>query len=168
MSDAFRQRLRAVELGGYDRLLIVPMLKENELIGSFSLYRQEVRAFTDKQIELVKSFARQAVIAIENARLLNEFREALAAANGYAEVLKFFRSSRGELEPVFKALLKMGRDYVARATAVCGYAKRMRSGASLSTVFCRGTGETGALLRPDFQAFRLVRDFPSVGRPHGE
>jgi two-component system, NtrC family, sensor kinase len=101
-----------VDLGGYRTALSVPMLREDVLVGAIAIYRQEVRPFTEKQIELVKSFASQAVIAIENTRLLNELRESLRQQTATSEMLRVISASPGKLKPVFHSMLE-------KATQLC-------------------------------------------------
>jgi GAF domain-containing protein len=97
-------RVATVDLGGVRTALVVPMLKDGDLVGAFVIYRQVVRPFTDKQIDLVENFAAQAVIAIENTRLLKELQESLAQQTATADLLEVISRSAFDLRPVFETI----------------------------------------------------------------
>jgi GAF domain-containing protein len=145
-------RIAGVEKSGARTLVVVPMLKEHELIGAFAIFRQEVRPFTDKQIELVSNFAAQAVIAIDNARLLNELKQSLEQQTASADVLRVISSSPGELEPVFKTMLE-------NATRICearfgslylceGDGVRMKAMHNAPPAFAQAIAQREPLFRP--------------------
>src|SRR5262249_24756951 len=144
-----------VKLGGYRTVLSVPMLKENRLIGAINIYRQQAQAFTHKQIELVKNISRQAVISLENTRLLNELRqrtndltESLEQQTASSEILSVISGSPTVVQPVLDAIVRTAVTLCASYDAVI----LLRDDDDLRIVAHHGP------MRLDFERIQLGRD----------
>ena len=161
--------VKFVELTGARTHLLVPMLKDNEFVGAISIYRTEIRLFTDKQVALVTNFASQAVIAIENARLLNELRQSLEQQTATADVLRVISSSPGDLKPVFDEML-------ANAVRICqanfgtlfvaeGDKYRTAAGHNMPSVFLEERQRTPISMTGDTALARVARTKQPVQIP---
>jgi two-component system NtrC family sensor kinase len=138
-SDAYRSgnpnAVAGVELGGARTVLYVPMIGDDDIVGVINLFRQEFKPFRDEQIALVEHFASQAVVAIQNARLFNETKEALARQTATSDVLKVIASSPSSLQPVFDAIAERSKALIgAHSTTVIRYIDGMMELASFTTV----------------------------------